>query len=136
MQRFGLHTSTAGALENAADEAAALGADAFQIFSSSPRMWRGTVPRPADIEALRRKRAALDLRPMAIHGNYLINLASLDTEIRRKSIHAFRGEIARGLLIGAEYLVFHPGSFKDQTVEQAIIAVSDGTKTGQKSPNV
>ncbi len=125
-QRFGLHTSTAGALENAADEAAAIGANAFQIFSSSPRMWRGTIPPKANIEALRRKRAEHDLTPLAIHGNYLINLASLDAEIRRKSIQAFRGEIARGLLIGAEYLVFHPGSFKDQSVEQAIAAVSGG----------
>lgn len=131
-QRFGLHTSTAGALDNSADEAYRLGANAFQIFTSSPRMWRGTIPQKANIDALRRKRVEYDLTPLVIHGNYLINLASRDAEIRHKSIQAFRGEIARGLLIGADYLVFHPGSYKDQSVEQAIAAVSDGLEESAK----
>jgi hypothetical protein len=124
--RFGLHTSTAGALENAAIEAAEAGATAFQIFSSSPRMWRGSIPGQAEIKALQDRRKKHDLAPLAIHGNYLINLASADAEIRRKSIQAFRAEIARALLIGADYLVFHPGSFKDWTPEQALVAAGNG----------
>jgi len=30
--------------------------------------------------------------------------------VRVKSIDAFRGEIERALVLGAEYLVLHPGS--------------------------
>lgn len=124
--RFGLHTSTAGALDNAAREALDVGADTFQIFTSSPRMWRGSIPDAAGVAALKRLRAEHDLQPLVIHGNYLINLASRDAEIRHKSVHAFRAEVARGLMIGAEYLVFHPGSYKDQSIDEALAAVRDG----------
>jgi deoxyribonuclease IV len=131
-KRFGLHTSTAGALDHAAREAIAVGADTFQIFSASPRMWHGSLPDAAGVKALRDLRDKHDLHPLVIHGNYLINLASLDAEIRRKSIHAFRAEIARALLIGADYLVFHPGSFKNQSVEEALLAVRDGLQEAAK----
>ena len=47
--RIGIHTSRAGSLENAAVKAGELGANTFQIFSSSPRMWRASAPDPADI---------------------------------------------------------------------------------------
>ncbi|MDP9169838.1 MAG: deoxyribonuclease IV [Acidobacteriota bacterium] len=97
-----------------------LGADCFQIFSSSPRMWRTSVSDPADIQAMRRVREQFDLRPLVIHVNYLVNLASLDPVIREKSILSFRGELDRASAIGADYLVLHPGNYKDQSVEQGI----------------
>jgi deoxyribonuclease-4 len=136
-KRFGLHTSTAGALDNAAREAVDVGADTFQIFSSSPRMWRGTVPDAAGVSALKRLRVEHDLQPLVVHGNYLINLASRDAAIRHNSVQAFRAEVARSLLIGADYLVFHPGSYKDQSIDQAIAAASEGLQEatrGLKGP--
>lgn len=118
--RIGIHTSIAGALENAALRAAELGANTFQIFSTSPRSWNfDGVDREAAL-ALRRTRERLDLRPLVVHDNYLINLAAADEVIRRKSIVAFRAEIDRALAIGADYLVMHPGSSKGQAIEQAI----------------
>lgn len=66
----------------------------------------------ADARELDRLRRRYDLYPMAIHGNYLINLASSDPRIRRRSIAAFRSEIERALALGAEYLITHPGSVK------------------------
>lgn len=127
-RRLGFHASTAGALENAAQEVADAGGNTLQIFSASPRMWRGAVPAAANIAAMKRLRAQYDLAPLVIHANYLINLASLDEGIRHNSVHAFRAEIARALLIGAEYLVFHPGSYKNQSVEDALTAVQAGMK--------
>ncbi|MCX6595779.1 MAG: deoxyribonuclease IV [Acidobacteria bacterium] len=118
--RIGLHTSTAGGLHKAAEQAIDLGANTFQIFSGSPRMWHASMPRSSEVAALNRLRLAHDLAPLVIHGNYLINLASLDPQIRAKSIIAFRGELERARVIGAEYLVIHPGSYKDQSVEQGI----------------
>ncbi|MFN3324659.1 MAG: deoxyribonuclease IV [Bryobacteraceae bacterium] len=118
--RIGIHTSTAGALERAALKAAELGANTFQIFSASPRMWRTKPPDSAQVAEMKRLRAELDLTPLVIHDSYLINLAAVDPVIREKSIAAFRGEIERALTIGAEYLVAHPGSYKGQTIDQAI----------------
>ena len=73
---------------------------------------------------MREVRARLDLRPLVIHANYLINLCSIDPVNRPKSVTAFRGEAERAIVIGAEYLVVHPGSSKDQTPESAIEAFS------------
>ncbi len=119
--RIGIHTSTSGALVNAARKAVELGANCFQIFSASPRMWRATPPETAQVAAMKAARAEHDLRPLAIHNSYLINLAAADAEIRGKSIAAFRGELTRAIAIGAEYLVMHPGSAKGhETLEQAL----------------
>jgi deoxyribonuclease IV len=120
--RIGIHTSRAKSLEDAAITAHKLGANTFQIFSASPRMWRAVPPDPADVKRFRDARAKFDLAPLAIHVNYLINLATLDPGIREKSIVAFRGELDRAAVIGAEYLVLHPGNYKGQPVEQGIAA--------------
>jgi deoxyribonuclease-4 len=118
--RIGIHTSISGSLEKAALKAAQLGANTFQIFSSSPRMWRPSLPDPADIRRLRAAREKYDLYPLVIHDNYLINMASCTEDIRIKSVAAFRAEIERATAIGAEYLVAHPGSCKGHTVELGI----------------
>jgi deoxyribonuclease IV len=85
-------------------------------------MWRAGTPDPADVKRFRDARAKFDLAPLAIHVNYLTNLATLDPVIREKSISAFRGELDRAAIIGAEYLVLHPGSYKGQLIEQGIAA--------------
>jgi deoxyribonuclease-4 len=124
--RIGIHTSISRSLEKSALKAAELGANTFQIFSASPRMWRASMPATHEIAALRRARERLDLRPLAIHVNYLINLASCDRLLHEKSVTAFRGELERATAIGAEYLVTHPGSYCGQPVEQAIAAFALG----------
>jgi deoxyribonuclease IV len=122
VRRLGLHTSIAGSLENAALDAVRVGANTFQIFSASPRMWRARPPDAATIARFRALREKHDLRPLVIHDNYLINLASCDDALRVKSMQAFRGELERALAIGAEYLVAHPGNCKGHSVEQGIVA--------------
>jgi len=118
--RIGIHTSSADALSKAAERARDLGANCFQIFSSSPRMWRPSVHSKDAVASLRQLRESHDLTPLAIHDCYLINLASADPVIRQRSIDAFRGELERTIAIGAEYLIMHPGSAKGQTLESAI----------------
>ena len=120
--RIGIHTSRAGSLEKAALKAGDLGANTFQIFSSSPRMWRASPPEAGDVRRFRAARERLDLWPLAIHTNYLVNLATLDPLIRERSVASFRGELERAATIGAEYLVLHPGNYKGQSVEEGIVA--------------
>lgn len=83
-------------------------------------MWRATTLDPKQVAAFKQVREQQNLTPLVIHDSYLINLAAADTEIRAKSIAAFRGELQRAYDTGAEYLVMHPGSHKDQTLEQGI----------------
>jgi deoxyribonuclease-4 len=121
LRRIGRHTSIAGSLERSALTAAELGANTLQIFSSSPRQWKASVPGSAGIHLFQRARERFDLTPLVIHDNYLINLASAHETVRAKSIEAFRGEMERAIAIGAEYLVAHPGNYKGQTIEQGIL---------------
>jgi deoxyribonuclease-4 len=120
--RIGIHTSTSKSLEGAALKAHELGANCFQIFSASPRMWRASKPVPAAVELLRKAREKHDLTPLVIHANYLANLASLEPKTRALSVASFRGELERAAMIGAEYLVLHPGNYKNQSREEGIAA--------------
>jgi deoxyribonuclease-4 len=112
--------------------AAELGANTFQIFSASPRMWRARTPDPAQVKALKAARVRYDLNPLAIHVSYLINLASLDPVIRARSIEGFRGELERAAAIGADYLVLHPGNYRGRSVEEGVasfaLALRDAAK--------
>ncbi len=120
--RLGIHTSVSKSLEDAATKAHELGGNTFQIFSASPRMWRAAAPDPLNIKLLRAARERLDVNPLVIHCNYLANLASMDLDIRSKSIKSFRGELDRAAAIGAEYLVLHPGNHKGQGLQQGLAA--------------
>ena len=130
--RVGVHTSIAGGLENAAHRAKKIGCDAFQMFSANPRGWRGKEPSPEECERFRKARAAYGLSPVAIHDNYLINLASADSLIREKSIAAFRKEIERGVSLGAEYLVTHPGCCVTNTARQGIKTCVESVRQAAK----
>ena len=86
-------------------------------------MWRGSVHSAEEVKRLQAARAKFDLKPLVVHSNYLINLASCSEELRRKSVESFRDEIQRDLMIGAEYLVVHPGNCKGHTPEEGVVAV-------------
>jgi len=124
--RLGIHLYTFGSLEKAAMRAADIGAETFQIFSASPRMWRAGTPDPLQVKGLRTVRERHAILPLAIHVNYLINLASADPEIHAKSVAAFRGELERAETIGAEFLVVHPGSYRGASADAGIVKFVEG----------
>jgi deoxyribonuclease-4 len=123
-RRIGIHTSTAGGVEMAAERAYRLGANTFQIFSSSPRQWRPYSLQLSQCDSMRGLREKYGIGPMAIHGSYLVNLASATPEFHRKSVEAFRGELQRALALCAEYLVLHPGSFRGRSREEGLDLVA------------
>lgn len=88
-------------------------------------MWRAKPPDSGQISHLNRLREQHDLTPLVIHDSYLINLAAPPSIVREKSIEGFRGEIERALLIGADYLVTHPGNYKGLTIEQGMLNVAE-----------
>ncbi len=119
-QRIGIHLGTAGGAWNAVERAREIGANTFQFFSSSPRMWRAPKVAPEQAEKMRVLRAQADVGPLVIHTSYLVNVCSQNEEVRQKSTDAFRGEIERALAWGAEYLVLHPGSWKGLTRDEGL----------------
>ena len=123
-RRIGIHTSSAGGVEQAAERAYRLGCNAFQVFSSSPRQWRSYGLAPAQCETMSRLREQYGLKPLVIHSNYLINLAGTNPEFHMKSVEAFRGEVERALALCAEFLVLHPGSFRGGSREEGLKRVA------------
>ncbi len=119
-RRIGIHTSTAGGVESAAERAYRLGCNTFQIFSSSPRQWKPYALGGAQCEEMSRLRERYDLKPLAIHANYLVNVAGGNSEFHAKSIVAFRGEVERALALCAQFLVLHPGSFRGSSREEGL----------------
>src|SRR5579875_1702297 len=118
--RIGIHLSTSGGVYMAAERAQAIGANTFQIFSSSPRMWRPARIDPAHSERMHELRQKYGCTPLVTHTSYLVNLCSQSEEVRGKSIVAFHGEIERALALGAEYLVLHPGSWRGLTRDEGL----------------
>lgn len=124
-RRIGIHTSIAGGVENAAERAYRLGCNTFQIFSTSPRQWQPYELGRPQCQQMNRLREKYGLRPLVIHVNYLINLASTTAQFLEKSIAAFRGEVERALALCAEHLVLHPGSFRGTSREEGLARVAD-----------
>ncbi len=120
-RRIGIHTSSAGGVENAAERAYRLGCNTFQIFSSSPRQWAPYELGRPQCEQMKRLREKYDLKPLVVHTNYLVNLAGASELFLKKSIEAFRGEIERALGLCAEYLVLHPGSFRGADRQKGLL---------------
>jgi deoxyribonuclease-4 len=129
--RIGIHTSIARDLVESLEIAHKLGCNALQIFSASPRMWgrpgAGRIPE-ADAKRYRARRSELGLGPLAIHGNYLINLAAAQPVLRVRSIQRFHDELVRGVSLGADFLVMHPGSRGEETVERAMASIAQGVR--------
>jgi deoxyribonuclease IV len=128
-RRIGIHLGTAGGAWKSVERAREIGANTFQFFSSSPRMWRAPGVDPANGEKMRAQRAALDVNPLVIHTSYLVNVCSQNEETRQKSIGAFHGEIERALAWGAEYLVLHPGSWKGLTRDEGLRLAAESITT-------
>src|ERR1700678_4534021 len=119
-KRIGVHVGTAGGTWTAVERAVQVGANTFQIFSSSPRQWKAAAVKPADAAKMKELRAKYDVGPVSVHASYLINLCSQTESVRVSSVGAFRGEVERALALGAEYLVLHPGSWKGLTREEGL----------------
>lgn len=126
IRRYGAHVSISGGLESAARATLDAGANAFQIFTRSPRMWRTAPLDSGEVARFKAFRAERGLRPLVVHASYLINLAAADDEARARAVAGFREELERAAAIGADYLVLHPGSAKNQTVDEAIDRLAAG----------
>jgi deoxyribonuclease-4 len=90
-------------------------------------MWP-TNSRIQEAEAQRffERRTELGLRPLVIHANYLINLASSEPVLRARSVQAFQGELVRALALHADFLVLHPGAAGERSRLEAIYAIAEG----------
>ena len=117
---LGAHVSAAGGVSRAPERAARLGTAVLQLFTKPPSQWKERSLEPAEVEAFRRARREYGIRMVAAHDSYLINLATPDERLHRRSLEAFRSELARCVALGIEFLVSHPGNATDGDREAGI----------------
>ena len=109
--KLGAHVSTSGGLTKAIDRATNIGAEAIQIFASSPRAWRFRHPDDEAAEEFRRLSKQENVGPCYIHGSYLVNIGGSPDQIE-KSIDSLVNNMNAAGKIGAEGVIFHGGSHK------------------------
>ena len=117
---IGAHVSPAGGLAKAVGRGQEIGATAIQIFNQSPRMWRPTAYGEEDFAAFREAAGASSVKAVLIHAVYLLNCASEDREIVKKSRASLIQSLRIGDGVGAAGVVLHPGSAKQGDVGKAI----------------
>jgi len=107
---LGAHVSTSGGIHTAIDRIEAMGGEAVQIFTQSPRTWRPTNHDPANFERFKERRAEAGIGGVVCHALYLVNLAAPDDEIFEKSVATLVNTVDVGCAIDADGVVFHIGS--------------------------
>jgi deoxyribonuclease-4 len=106
---LGAHEGIAGGVSKAFARAEADGADCLQIFTRNARGWAAKPLEDAEVAGFRSE-ARRTGKPVAAHSSYLINCASADRVIRKKSWDALSDELGRCERLGIPALIFHPGS--------------------------
>jgi deoxyribonuclease IV len=117
---IGAHVSTAGGLSKAVERGGERGCESIQIFNQSPRMWRPTNYGEDDFAAFREAMEASKVERVIIHAVYLINTATKDKELRKKSQAALTHALRIGDGIGAAGVVLHPGSTLGDPLKPAL----------------
>lgn len=123
--RLGVHVSIAGGLEKALERANRLQCNTMQIFSRSPRGGPAPVLTEGQLQVFDRERRRLGIEPLAVHGPYIINLASSKPAVRKFSLALYGEEYQRCRRLGARYLVTHVGSHGGDGAEVGIARVVD-----------
>jgi deoxyribonuclease-4 len=125
---IGGHVSPAGGLPKAHARGVERGCDAIQVFHQSPRAWRPTNHREDDIERFRELMADGPIKSFLVHAVYLINCASRDREIRRKSLNSLVHAMRLGDTAGADGVVLHPGSQAGEPLEECLPRIGEALR--------
>ncbi|MEP6922042.1 MAG: deoxyribonuclease IV [bacterium] len=126
--RIGFHAPITGGLHNALTKSKDLHCQTVQIFSRNPRGWKAKLISDDEVALFKQVRRETKISPVVIHANYLINLAAADPEMLQKSRDSFREELERGILLGADHLVVHPGSARGKCEADGIATCAESLK--------
>jgi deoxyribonuclease-4 len=124
MPLFGAHLSVAGGYLNALLSAQEHGCGTVQLFTKQPNQWAAKAIDDDQATTFRDTRQRIGLRKILAHDSYLINLASPDTALYRRSLDAFVAELERAEKLGLDYLVMHPGAHVDSGEEAGLLRVA------------
>ncbi len=121
---LGGHISTSGGISKAPARAAAFGFRTMQVFSKNQMQWNAKPLPEEEINLFRDEYRKVGLQKTMSHASYLLNLGSPAEEMSKKVTDAMNLELSRANSLGIDYLVLHPGSYKDTTEKEAIKRIS------------
>jgi deoxyribonuclease-4 len=122
----GAHQSIAGGLSRAVDRAVETGCHCLQVFTRNINRWDVSPLHAADAEAFKTAVKAAGLSLVVAHDSYLINPASADPALRKKSIDGLVVELERAALLDIPWVVAHPGAAGEQPRDEAVQRAADG----------
>lgn len=123
MKHIGAHVSASGGVQNAPENAKAIGANAFALFTKNQRQWKSAPLTEESIEAFKENcKEAFESGTILPHDSYLINLGHPDPDALEKSRTAFLDEIQRCEQLSLDRLNFHPGSHLRKISEEKCLA--------------
>ncbi len=93
MNEIGAHVSTAGGVHKAISRADAIGCNAAQLFTGSPRVWRAKGVDDIDIDKMYSIYGEKNFKSITIHAKYLVNLASDKSNLVSKSSDAISNDM-------------------------------------------
>jgi deoxyribonuclease-4 len=126
--RLGTHVSAAGGLFRVVENAEKIGAKTIQIFGASPRQWNVRLPLRVEVEKYHKALLGSSVESVYLHASYLVNLASADQDLYKKSVQNLSLHLKITELIGAKGLIFHLGSNSDSDRKAAVNRIVDGMR--------
>jgi deoxyribonuclease IV len=125
---LGAHMSMAGGYHRAIERGHEVGCRCIQMFLKNNTQWRASEISDQAAELLRAAVAQYDIDHLIAHSSYLINLASPDKRLWKKSLDAFVMELHGAERLRVPYVVLHPGAFtasSEQAGLQQVIRALD-----------
>ena len=125
-RRLGAHLPLGTGMVRAVDRAHEIGADAIQIFGDNPTAWRRRVEPPREQAAYRERLVEHDIRPVAIHAAYLVNLAGPDEGFFERSVGVLVNDLRSAPGFAARYVNVHTGSHRGAGVAAGTGRIAEG----------
>jgi deoxyribonuclease-4 len=125
---IGAHVSIAGGIHKALERGSVLQCRAIQIFLKNSNQWKAKQLTEPDCHLFRVAQQNSTIRVVVAHDSYLINLASPDRALHRRSLDAFVEEMKRANLLGVPYLVLHPGAHMGAGVASGISRIAESLR--------
>jgi deoxyribonuclease-4 len=124
--RVGIHLALGKGLRRAAERAGEIGARTVQVFVDNPTAWKRRTKPPRGLPEFTTRLAELDVRPVAVHASYLVNLAGPEARFRENSLDVLASDMAAARGYGASIVNVHVGSHRDTSIEQGVERVAAG----------
>jgi deoxyribonuclease IV len=135
---IGCHVSPAGGPAKAVERGEERGCQAIQIFNQSPRQWKPTTYSDEQVAEFRAAMKASEVESLVIHAVYLLNCASEDREIRKKSLTSLIASLRAGTALRAQAVVLHPGSALKSdagtALKRAAETIAEALKESERCP--